>query len=244
MEFSVNSPILYVMVGVLIAAVLAQSVYFLVRAWKRAVELGISKSILKKTVSSSAVFTIAPAVAILVGVVSLSQSLGVALPWLRLSIIGSLTYETVAAGTALEELGLGLETQLTNASDYVTVLWVMTLGILIGLIIVPLLTKKIQGGMVKLGNMDKKWSEILNNAMFLGMISAFLGYVFCDVSLAFRGDTSGVIPVCVMAVSAVVMALCGGLSIKLKVRWLTDYALPISLISGMAAAIPITNWLG
>ncbi len=244
MEFSVNSPILYVMVGVLIAAVLAQSVYFLVRAWKRAVELGISKSILKKTVSSSAVFTIAPAVAILVGVVSLSQSLGVALPWLRLSIIGSLTYETVAAGTALEELGLGLETQLTNASDYVTVLWVMTLGILIGLIIVPLLTKKIQSGMVKLGNMDKKWSEILNNAMFLGMISAFLGYVFCDVSLAFRGDTSGVIPVCVMAVSAVVMALCGGLSIKLKVRWLTDYALPISLISGMAAAIPITNWLG
>lgn len=244
MEFSVNSPILYIMVGVLIAAVLAQSVYFLVRAWRRAVELGISKDVLKKTASSSAIFTIAPAVAILVGVVSLSNSLGVALPWLRLSIIGSLTYETVAAGTALEELGLGLETQLTNASDYVTVLWVMTLGIIIGLIIVPLLTKKIQGGMVKLGNMDKKWSEILNNAMFLGMISAFLGYVFCDVSLVFNGDTSGLVPVCVMFVSAVVMAICGGLSVKMKIRWLTDYALPISLIAGMAAAIPITNWLG
>ena len=244
MEFSVNSPILYIMVGVLIAAVLAQSVYFLVRAWKRAVELGIAKDVLKKTASSSAVFTIAPAVAILVGVVSLSNSLGVALPWLRLSIIGSLTYETVAAGTALEELGLGLETQITNASDYVTVLWVMTLGILIGLIIVPLLTKKIQNGMVKLGNMDKKWSEILNNAMFLGMISAFLGYVFCDVSLVFNGDTSGLIPVAVMFVSAVVMGVCGGLSVKCKIRWLTDYALPISLIAGMATAIPITNWLG
>ena len=244
MEFSVNSPILYIMVGVLIAVVLAQSVFFLVKAWRRAVELGISKSVLKKTVSSSAVFTIAPAVAILVGVVSLSNSLGVALPWLRLSIIGSLTYETVAAGTALQELGLGLETTLTNASDYVTVLWVMTLGILIGLIIVPLLTKKIQGGMVKLGKMDKKWSEILNNAMFLGMISAFLGYVFCDVGLVFDGVTTGLVPVCVMVVSAIVMAICGGLSIKLKVRWLTDYALPISLISGMAAAIPITNWLG
>ena len=244
MEFSEHSTILYIMVGVLIAAVLAQSVYFLVRAWKRAVELGIAKDVLKKTASSSAVFTIAPAVAILVGVVSLSNSLGVALPWLRLSIIGSLTYETVAAGTALEELGLGLETQITNASDYVTVLWVMTLGILIGLIIVPLLTKKIQNGMVKLGNMDKKWSEILNNAMFLGMISAFLGYVFCDVSLVFNGDTSGLIPVAVMFVSAVVMAVCGGLSVKCKIRWLTDYALPISLIAGMATAIPITNWLG
>ncbi len=155
MEFSVNSPILFVMVGVIIVAVLAQSVYFLVRALNRANQLGMDKTMLKKTMSSAAIFTIAPAVAILVGVISLSKSLGVALPWLRLSVIGSLTYETVAAGTALEELGLGLETQISSAGDFVTVVWVMTLGISIGLILTPLLTKKIQGGMVKLGKSDK-----------------------------------------------------------------------------------------
>ena len=243
MEFSVNSPILFVIVGVIILAVLAQSVYFLVRALKRAGELGMDRVLLKKTISSAAVFTIAPAVAILVGVISLSKSLGVALPWLRLSVIGSLTYETVAAGTTLEELGLGLETQISNASDFVTVVWVMTLGICIGLILTPLLTKKIQGGMVKMGNSDKKWAEIFNNAMFLGMISAFLGYVFCDVSLAFKGDLTGLIPVCVMFVSAIVMAVCGLSAKKLKMRWMTDYALPISLVAGMAAAIPITTWL-
>lgn len=243
MDFSVNSPILFVLVGVIIVAVLAQSVYFLVRAMNRAKQLGMDSTVLKKTVSSSAVFTIAPAVAILVGVVSLSKSLGVALPWLRLSVIGSLTYETVAAGTALEELGLGLETQISNPSDFVTVIWVMTLGIAIGLILTPLLTKKIQGGMIKIEKSDKKWAEIFNNAMFLGMISAFLGYVFCDVSLAFKGDYTGLIPVCVMLVSAVVMAVCGLASKKLKMRWMTDYALPISLVAGMAAAIPITSWL-
>lgn len=243
MEFSVNSPILFVIVGVIILAVLAQSVYFLVRAMNRAKQLGMDSTVVRKTISSSAVFTIAPAVAILVGVISLSKSLGVALPWLRLSVIGSLTYETVAAGTALEELGLGLETQITNASDFVTVVWVMTLGIAIGLILTPLLTKKIQGGMIKIEKADKKWAEIFNNAMFLGMISAFLGYVFCDVSNAFRGDYTGLIPVCVMLVSAVVMAACGLASKKLKMRWMTDYALPISLVVGMAAAIPITSWL-
>ena len=31
---------------------------------------------------------------------------------------------------------------------------------------------------------------------------------------------------------------------KPKLKWLGDYALPISLILGMAAAIPITAWLG
>ena len=244
MEFNVNSPVLFVIVGVVILAVLGQSVFFLVRAWRRANELGMDKTKLKKTVTTAAIFTIAPAVAILVGVISLSHSLGVALPWLRLSVVGSLSYETVAAGSALEALGMGLETQITDPSAFVTVLWVMTIGILAGVILTPAFAKKIQGGMGKLERMDKKWAEIFNNALFLGMISAFLGYVFCDVANVLHGDTVGLIPVCVMAVSAVVMAVCGLLSKKLKVRWLTDYALPISLVLGMASAIPITAWLG
>ena len=64
MEFSVNHPILFIIVGAIIALVLAQSVYFLVRALKRARQLGIEKSTLGKIISSAAIFTIAPAVAI------------------------------------------------------------------------------------------------------------------------------------------------------------------------------------
>ncbi len=243
MEFSVNSPILFVLVGIIIAAVLAQSFYFLIRAMKRAKELGIASSTVKSTITSSAVFTIAPAVAILVGVVALSKSLGIAIPWLRLSVIGSLTYETVAAGNTLEALELDAGSTITDASAFVTILWVMTLGIAIGLILVPFVTKKIQGGMTKIGMKDKKWAEIFNNAMFLGMISAFLGYVFCDVTYVFSGDFSGLVPVFVMLVSAIVMAILGILATKLKIRWMTDYALPISLICGMAAAIPFNAWL-
>ena len=56
--------------------------------------------------------------------------------------------------------------------------------------------------------------------------------------------TSGLIPVCVMLVSALVMVVCGLLMKKPKLKWLSEYALPISLIVGMAAAIPITAWLG
>ncbi len=244
MKFSVNSPVLFVIVAIIIAAVLGQSVYFLVRALKRAKQIGIKSDVLKKTIISSAIFTIAPAVAILVGVVALSKSLGVALPWLRLSIIGSITYETVAANNALTALGIDSGSQITDPNVFVTVIWVMTIGIAAGLILVPFVTKKIQGGIVKIGMKDKKWGEILNNAMFLGMISAFLGYVFCDVGLVFKGDTSGLIPVCVMAVSAVLMAVCGAITLKFKVRWINDYALPISLVGGMASAIPITAWLG
>ena len=56
--------------------------------------------------------------------------------------------------------------------------------------------------------------------------------------------TSGLTPVAVMLTSAVTMALCGILMKKLKWKWLNDYALPIALVAGMAAAIPLTAWLG
>lgn len=243
MNFNVNHPIIYVFVAALILVVLAQSVYFLVRAYRRALEIGMDKGRLKKTITSAALFTIAPAISILVGVIALSKSLGIPLPWLRLSIIGSLSYETIAAGNTLNELGTEMGEQISTASAYVTVAWVMTLGIIIGLFLTPLLSKRIQNGMKKIEKMDKKWSEIFSNSMFLGMISAFLGYVFWDFASVFSGKVSALIPVLVMATSAVLMLICGIGSKLFKQRWITDYALPISLIGGMAAAIPITNWL-
>ena len=243
MKFDVNHPILYVIVGAIIALVLGQSFFFLFKAIKRARELGIAKSTIKKTITSSAIFTVAPAVAVLVGVIALSKSLGTALPWLRLSVIGSLSYETIAAGNVLSAAGLEMSEAIVDPAVFISVAWVMTIGIAAGLVLVPFLTKRIQGGFSKIGMKDKKWGEIFNNAMFLGMISAFLGYVFCDVGLIVQGDTSGLIPVCVMAVSALTMAICGLLSKALKARWLTDYALPFSLILGMASAIPFSMWL-
>lgn len=270
MNFSVNHPILFVMVGALIAIVLAQSLYFLIKALRRAKAIGMDQKKIKKIITAAAIFTIAPAVAILVGVVALSKSLGIAIPWLRLSIVGSLSYEIVASKNAMNALGISSGTTVTDASSFVTILWVMTLSIAAGLILVPLVTKKIQNGMNKIGMKDKKWGETFNNAMFLGMISAFLGYVFCNVDRLWKADanglvkivektedagvvtevvsyvksTSGLIPVVVMTVSALVMAVCGLLSMKVKgCKWLTDYALPISLIAGMAVAIPVTGWL-
>ena len=244
MQFSANHPIIYILVGLIIAAVLGQSVFFLVRALRRAKQLGISTATVKKTVGSSALFTIAPAVAILVGVVVLSKSLGVALPWLRLSVVGSLSYELVAAENTMGPLGLDKSTVVSDPADYVTILFVMTLSIALSLVLAPLLTKKVQSGVTKIGLKDKKWGEIFNNAMFLGMISAFVGYVFCDVKYAFSGKYQGLTPVCVMFVSAFVMTLLGTASQKFRIRWLTDYALPISLVCGMASAVLFSSLLG
>lgn len=244
MEFSVNSPILFVLAGLVIAAVLAQSVFFLVKAWRRGKEIGMDKDRLKHIAVTAAVFTIAPAISIVIGVIALSKGLGIPLPWLRLSVIGSLSYETVAANNALSGMGLSLGSAALTAKQYVTVAIVMTVSILVGIWLVPVVAKKVLGGMESLEKRDRKWAEIFINAMFIGMIAAFLGFIFCDVSDVFKGSTAGLIPVCVMIVSALVMCLAGVAVKKLKYRWISDYALPVSLVIGMLSAIPITAWLG
>lgn len=244
MAFNVNSPVLFVVAGVIIAAVLAQSVYFLVKAWRRGLAIGMAADKLKRIARTAAVFTIAPAVAIVISVITLAKDLGVPLPWLRLSVVGSLSYETIAASNAESAMGLvfGQVSALT-AQQYVTIAWVMTISIMVGIWLVPLVGKKLQTGMINMENRDKKWGDIFSASMFIGMISAFLGYVFCDFATVFSGNLSGLISPLVMLVSALVMCLAGLIVKKYKWRWVGDYALPISLIAGMASAIPITAWL-
>ncbi len=274
MEFNVNHPILFVLVGVIIAAVLGQSIYFLIKSVRRAKATGMDMTKIKKTIITAAIFTIAPAVAIVITVISLSQSLGIALPWLRLSVVGSLSYEAIAAANAASGMGTTLAALAGNitASQYVTIAIVMTLSIMVGIWLVPVIAKKYQNGLVKFENKDKKWSDILQNSLFIGMIGAFVGFVFCDVSRLWsesarfvdikekvmeNGEvvdkvvgvteytaTSGLVPVVVMAVSALCMCLCGVLINKLKWKWVNDYALPVCMVIGMAVAIPVTAWLG
>ena len=262
MEFYANHPILFVMAGLLIAVVIGQSVFFLVKALRRSKQLGMDQSKIKKTMLSAAIFTIAPAVAIVISVMVLSKSLGLPLPWLRLSVIGSMSYETVAATNALNAMGESLGSSNLSAQSYVNVLIVMTISIMMGLLLVPIIGKKLQKGMQSLSKRDAKWADVFSNSLFIGMIAAFLGFVFCDVSRLWTADengivsavkdgqtvqytaTSGLIPVCVMAVSALTMVICGLLMRKPKLKWLSEYALPISLVLGMASAIPFTGWLG
>lgn len=238
-EFSVNSPFLFAAVSVILVLILAQSVFFLVRAWRQAKKLGIDTSKLKSVVKSSAIFTIVPAISILIGVIALSKKLGLPLPWLRLSVIGALTYETAAASAAASAVGtsIGDTATLLNASQFSTIAWVMTLGIMAGVILTPIICRRLLNGVDTLEKRDKRWGEILMSALFMGMISAFLGMIFGKVNLGLAGW----IPVFVMLASMVIMLLCAVLIKKLKLKWVEDYALPISMIGAMALSIPITN---
>ena len=110
MNFSVNSTFLYGLAVVGIIFVLAQSVFFLIRAYKRGAQMGITTQKLNKTIVATAVFTIAPALSILIGIITLSKFLGIPLPWIRMSVIGAITYELPAATSTAKAFGISKST--------------------------------------------------------------------------------------------------------------------------------------
>ena len=236
MSFNPNSSFLYVLAVIIIIFVVAQSVFFLVRSYRHGIAIGMPADKLKKTIISTAIFTVAPAISILLGILTLSKFLGIPLPWIRLSVVGAITYELPAATSTATALNLSLAETITDPKAYSAIAWVMTLGIIPGLIMIPLFLKKIQGGIMKMKNKDSKWGDLFMTSLFLGMISAFLGMVFTDV----RSGLSGWIPIFVLLFSAVMMGICGILIKVFKMKWLENYALSISMIAAMIFAVIIT----
>ena len=127
MDLSIaNSWWMYLLGIIITIFTLIGSGFFILKSYKDAKRINMDTKILNRTILSSAIFTILPSISILVGVVALSGSLGVPLPWIRLTVIGALHYEGLAASSAYPEL-----TNLT-ATQFVTITTVMTLGILSG----------------------------------------------------------------------------------------------------------------
>lgn len=236
MPFSVNDPFLYWVAAAVIAIVVAQSVFFLVKSIQRAKKVGISMATVRKTILSSSLFTIAPAVSILIGIITLSKFLGLPFPWLRLSILGAVTYELPAATIAANAMGASVTETIVDPKVFAAIAWTMTLGIIAGILLVLFGLKKIQKGINNIGGKDTRWRDIVMDALFLGMISAFVGMLFADI----RKGLPGFIPLAVALVSALLMAVCGLLMKKCKMSWLEQYALPISMLGAMALSIPIT----
>lgn len=236
--FSINHPLLFILAGIAVLAVALQSVVFLRKAWKRAKELGFSEEKLRKLAVSSAVFSIAPAIAVGIGVITLSGALGLPLPWLRLSVVGAIMYELSAAETAASSMGVSLSGTL-SATQFSTIAWTMTVGITTGLILIPLFCEKTTNGVSQIGMKDKKWGEHFTNALFFALIATFVGNGLADVT---KGG-AGVVSALVLLVSALLMVLCGLLRKKLGWKWLNDYAVPICMVLSMLAAIPLSSWI-
>lgn len=228
-----NSPAMYLIAGCVIALVMAMAVFFMVKAWREGVRMGMDKQKLRKAVTSSLTFTLIPSIGILIGVIALSGSLGVPVPWLRLSVIGALHYETMAAEVAAKGAGLAeLSAAAMTDSAFLSIFLVMTVGIIWGGLFCIVGLKWYQKkALNKVSDANNKWGAVLFNAMFVGMVCAFIGAGFADLR---KGN---IVSLVVIIVSAGAMAFFTWLVKKKNIKWLESFSLSFAMVVGMASAV-------
>ncbi|MBE0701511.1 MAG: DUF5058 family protein, partial [Acholeplasmataceae bacterium] len=105
------------------------------------------------------------------------------------------------------------------------------------LLIIPIFFKKMNRGMQKVKEKDQNWNNIMMDALFLGMISAFVGYVLAPKTPEGETPYISLLAILVLVSSAVFIILFGFLMKKFKWEWLKNYALPLSMVMAMMLAI-------
>lgn len=241
-----NSRFMYLLGGIVVCFVLIQSTFFIVRAWRQAKQLGISNSTLKNTVISSAMFTLAPALSILATVISLSYALGIVIPWIRLSLIGNLSYEAVAAESALGAFGIvdGLQGRITDPTVFTAVIWVMTLGIMLSLFLIPFVLRGIQKRMGKVAEKNGRWADLMSTSAFIGIIAAFIARALAGASSPGSDATgAGFLSIATLLTAVFCMLGLQKLCQKKQIAWLEPFAMPLSMFLAMGVSILCSRYL-
>ncbi len=239
-----NSLPLYLISGGIILFVVLFCVFSLVRAYKAGVAIGMDKTKLRRVITSSATFSLLPSISILLGVIALSGALGMPLPWLRLSVIGALHYETSVADIAAKSTGLnGLEAGDMTLTAFTTIALLMAVGIIWGVVCMLCFGKAYCNKLGKSLSKQKGGKSFGDNAitaMFIGLVAAYTGSYIAELIQLKGGElviTGNYLPIVTLIVSAIAMAVFTFFAEKKKMVWLDNFSIAGSMLVGMAASV-------
>ena len=220
-----NSSLLTVLVVVGLLYIVGLSLAFLKKAYTRCLELGISKEKLNNVIKSSAVFSLVPALSIVVGffaLIAVFQS--IIWPWWRLSVIGSLSYETQISGLLASSFGQTMDN--LTPTQFGAVLILMSVGMLSGFLILIPFGKKMCMSVTKDENAST-WKYVFSGVFMMTLFAVYIPVILI-------GDT---IQACVMLTGLVVAIVLGVLSKKQGLGWLNNFIMAFTLIAGMASSL-------
>ena len=227
--------------------IISGALFFAYHAYKESKALNMPKETVKKAMISSISFSVLPSIGIFIGIITMSGFLGIALPWIRLSVLGALHYELMAADLAVD----GVSALNLTVENFVTIAFTMTIAIIWGSLFTLFLFKKYQSKVVdKATKKDgRSFGPILFQGVFIGLISAYFGDAFSRI---FGYNTREIIngqytdniitkttyvPLIVFVVSFATMAGLDYLVNQKQMKWLENFQLSFSMLIGMTTAV-------
>ncbi|MDR1017755.1 MAG: DUF5058 family protein [Lachnospiraceae bacterium] len=223
-----NSPLMWIAAGIAVFVVLMQSVIFFRKSLKAAPEVGLTKKQVKMAIQSSAISSIGPSIVILVTMISLLVTMGAPVSWMRLSFIGSVNYEAMAAGFGAQAMGTDLQ-HLTPIA-FSCGLWTMILGSLGWLIFTLLFADK----MNKVNHLLSKGNERMVPIISAGaMLGAFANLAAGNFFTETNSLTIGSAPSLACVFGCGIMMVLTKVAKTKNIQWLKEWSFAIAMFSGM-----------
>lgn len=206
-----------------VAFVIFQAVLFARGAYKSGKKLGLNDKQMKKAMKSSAVTSIGPSIVVLSAMLSLLVSVGGPIGWMRLSMIGSVMFESIAAGFGTASVGvqLGADTLTPLALDMAV--WTMILGSIGWIIFATISASRMDKVQHKISGGDPAKLMAISSAAIIGAFSSM------SSSHLIKLNKNSV--ACVLG--AVFMAILLTISEKKNIKWLKEWNLTISILAAM-----------
>ena len=229
MKDIISSPLLLILIGIGLLYIVGFSLVYLKKAYTHCLELGISKEDLAKVIKSSLVFSIVPSLSIVVGLFALISVLGTVWSWWRLSVIGSLSYESLISSAVASTMGFATNAEMLEQAtgrQFGVVMILMSIGMLSGFCILLPFGKKLSMS-VKKSDDSNSWKYVLSGTFMLCLFAVYIPVLLI-------GDT---IQAAVMLTGLVIAVGLGVIASRPGLKWLNDFIMAFSMIGGMVSSI-------
>ena len=218
-----NSLPMWLACGAAVALVIAQAVIFARQAYGTGKKIGLTEQQMKGAIKSSAITSIGPSIVILSGMLSLLITVGGPMAWMRLSLIGSVMFESIAAGFGTSAVGVQLGADQMTPLALTMAVWTMILGSIGWVIFATFSASRMDKVQHKVSGGDPVKLSAISGAAIIGAFSAMSASHLVKLN---KYSLS-----CVLG--AVIMGVLITISDKKKIKWLKEWNLTIAILAAM-----------
>lgn len=234
-----NSWVLWLACGVPVVFVVLQALLFAKGAYSAGKHIGLTDKQMKKAMKSSAVTSIGPSIVVLSGMLSLLVSVGGPIGWMRLSMIGSVMFESVAAGLGTAAVGVTLGTDTLTMEALTMALWTMILCSIGWVLFGTFSANKMDKIEHKLSKGNSAVLTTIASAAIIGCFSAMCASHLTKplYNIILSADSATVASAgknalaCILG--GVIMFILTTIENKKKTGWLGEWSLTITILAAM-----------
>lgn len=221
-----NSVPMWIGSGLAVAMVLVQAFVFSTRAYKTGKEIGLTNPQLNGAIRSSLISSVGPSIVILTGMLSLLVTVGGPMGWMRLSFIGSVMFEMMAAGFGTAAAGVNMGIDSITDMAFANAVWTMILGSIGWVIFATLTADKMGKVQDKVSSGDKGVITIISTAAMLGAFGSLVSPHLTALNNKSIAALAG----------GVTMFVISQVSNRKNINWLKEWSLAIALFVGTLTA--------